>query len=371
MLEIPLKDYPSHLARLVFFLLFGWLVYICLAQASGVLSMLFISLLAAYVLDPLVDWCETKGLNRSAAIGVLVLVAIGFTGLFLIWMVPVLIGEFAEIGLHLKDVFSRDPAEMIAWVNGTFGVELDADTAAELKRKGQEHLPQAAGYVGKFLQGVGSRTMGVVASLLNVVMIPIFVFYFLRDFDHMKAWVVDHIPAKYRDVLLKRGRKVDNVVGEWLRGQVEVALIMACLYAFGLWLVGIKLAIPIGILAGLLNVIPYLGFACGIGMALLMTILEWQGLWMVGGVFAVFVLVQKFESYVLTPKIVGEKVGLSPVTVLIVLLLGGELFGLIGFLLSVPVAGAVKTIANEFLDWYRNSEHYQAFREPPAEAPAE
>lgn len=368
MLEIPLKDYPSHLARLVFFLLLCWLVYICLAQASGVLSMLFVSLLAAYVLDPIVDWCETKGINRSAAIGLLVLVAIGFTGLFIVWMVPVLIGEFAEIGLQLTEVFSRDPGELIAWVNSTFGVQLDAETAADLKRKGQEHLPQAAGYLGQFLQGMGSRTMGVVASLLNVVMIPIFVFYFLRDFDHMKAWIVDHIPVKYRDVLVKRGRRVDNVVGDWLRGQVEVALIMACLYAFGLWLVGIKLAIPIGILAGLLNVIPYLGFACGIGMALLMTVLGWQGLWMVGGVLAVFVLVQKFESYVLTPKIVGEKVGLTPVTVLIVLLLGGELLGLLGFLLAVPVAGAVKTIVSEFLDWYRHSEHYQAFQEEPHEA---
>jgi len=213
--------------------------------------------------------------------------------------------------------------------------------------------------------------MTVVASMLNVVMIPIFVFYFLRDFDVMKAWVVDHIPVQYRGVVLKRSRKVDNVVGEWLRGQAEVALIMAGLYAFGLWLIGIKLAIPVGLLSGLLNVIPYLGFACGIGMALLMTVLEWQGLWMVGGVLAVFVVVQKFESYVLTPKIVGEKVGLSPVTVLIVLLLGGELFGLIGFLLAVPVAGAVKTIANEALDWYRNSEYYQAFREETPEATAE
>ncbi len=352
------RRYQYLLARLLFFLALGYLVYLCLAQASGVLSMLFVSILAAYVLDPLVDWFEARGINRTTAIMMLVVVAVGFTMIFLLWMVPVLVSEFAQLGDRIHTVLARDPAELIAWASDTLNINIDEDTAQEYSAKAREYTPQALAAVATFVKSAAARSMGVVGWLLNVVMIPVMVFYFLRDFDIMKAWVADHIPHKYRSTVVDRARKVDTVVGDWLRGQVEVALILAALYAVGLWLVGIKLAIPIGLLAGLLNVVPYLGFAFGFGLAVLMVLLEWAGLATLIGVAAVFIIAQVLEGYVLTPKIVGEKVGLSPVTVLIVLLLGGELFGLLGFLLSVPTAGAIKAILVETLDWYRTTEHY-------------
>lgn len=363
------RRYQYLLAKLLFFLACGWLVYQVLGYASGLLSMLFVSLLIAYVLDPVVDWFEARGINRSTTIVLLVLATLGTCALFAVWMIPTLISEFAAVGLRIHGLLSTDQAVMIAWVDKTFGVAVSDETVRDLVEKAKSYTPTVLAALGDFLQGAIARTAGVVGWLLNVVMIPVFVFYFLRDFDKMKSWVTDQIPPRHRGKVVERGRRVDGIVGDWLRGQVEVALILACLYAIGLWFVGIKLAIPIGILAGLLNVVPYLGFAFGFGLAMLMVVLEWSGLGAMVGVACVFGGAQILEGYVLTPKIVGEKVGLSAVTVLIVLLLGGELFGLLGFLLAVPTAGALKTVLLEVLDWYKTSEHYLAgaAEDPPAE----
>jgi len=353
-----LQRYPYLLARLVFFLLVGYLTYVALAQASGVLSMLFVSLLAAYVMDPLVDWFEARGISRSLAIGTLVVVIVGFASLLLFWMIPTLVSEFAQVGERLQALFTRDPGDLAVLAAEHFRLELSEDTILEVREKAQEYGPKAINAVVSFLQSAAARSMGVVGWLLNVIMVPVFVFYFLRDFDRMKAWVVEHIPVQHRGFIVERGRRVDNVIGQWLRGQVEVALLLCVVYCIGLSLLGVKLAIPIGILAGLLNVIPYLGFATGFALGLLMVFLDWSGTGMLLAVSTFFITVHLIEGYLVTPRIVGEKVGLSPVTVLIVLLLGGELYGLLGFLLAVPLAGGFKTVLLEVIDWYRNSEHY-------------
>ncbi|MFT5434400.1 MAG: putative PurR-regulated permease PerM, partial [Myxococcota bacterium] len=263
-----------------------------------------------------------------------------------------------QVGTRLSGALKRDPAELVDWAQATFGVEVSRETMDEVRLKAQEYAPTALKYIGGVLTGALTRTMGVIGWVLNAVMIPIFVFYFLRDFDKMKAWCVNQIPPHGRPFVVERARRVDGVVGDWLRGQVQVALMLAVIYATGLAIVGIKLAIPIGILAGLLNVVPYLGFAFGFSLAMVMVLLEWSGIGSMAGVVVVFAVAQTLEGYVLTPKIVGEKVGLSPVTVIIVLLLGGELLGLLGFLLAVPVAGALKTVLVELIDWYRQSEMF-------------
>lgn len=352
------RKYPYLLARLALYLLVIYLVYVALSYAKGVLSMLFVSLIAAYVLDPVVDWFEARGVNRSVAILILVLAAAGFGSLFFLWTVPTLAAELASVAGRVHGLLSRDPGELVAWAADSFHLAVDEDTMLEAREKAQELAPKIFETVGGFLQSLATKSMGVVGWLLNVVMIPVFVFYFLRDFDRMKGWVVEHLPVSRRDRIVARGRRVDAVVGQWLRGQVEVALILAVLYSIGLSIVGIKLAVPIGILGGLLNVIPYLGFASGLTLGVLMCLLEWTGGGQLAAVLGVFAGIHLLEVYFLTPRIVGHKVGLSPVTVLIVLLLGGELYGLLGFLLAVPTAGAIKTVLVEVIDWYKSSEHY-------------
>ncbi len=352
------RRYPYLLARLAFLCAVVGLLYLGLSQAAGVLSMIFLATLTAYVLDPVVDRLERLGIGRTVGI-VLLMVGAVLTGVvFAVWMVPTLVREFSEVGIRVQRLVDTEPLRIAAWVESTFGVTLDESTADELRYKLKEAAPTIVSHVGLFLKGAAERTMGVVGWLLNVVMIPVFAFYFLRDFDATKRWVVDTLPIRHRDMIVERARRVDGVVGDWLRGQVQVAALLAIIYAVGLAIVGIPIAIPIGILAGILSVVPYLGFAFGLGLALLVAVLDWHGFGRVIGVASVFTIAQLIEGYVLTPKIVGEKVGLSPVTVIIVLLLGGELFGLLGFMLAVPAAGVLKTVLVELLDYYKTTEAY-------------
>lgn len=352
------RRYLYLLPKLLFYLLVGFLVWLVLRQAQSLITMLFLSLLAAYVLDPLVDWFEARGFSRTVAILVLVVSGIGVAVGFFFWMVPTLVRGLSGVGHRVGVWVSGDHSALTDWLGQMLGIHVGADLVADASEKLREYAPQILGRIGQFLSGAVAGAADVAAWVLNAVMVPIFVFYFLRDFDRLKSWVEDALPRPWRDQVVARAGRVDSVVGSWIRGQIQVALVLAVLYAVGLAAIGVPLGVPIGILAGLVNVIPYLGFAFGFGLSLLMVLLEWQGVGLVIGVAVVFTVVQIVESYVLTPWIVGERVGLSPVMVIIVLLAGGEVFGLMGVVLAVPVAGAVKTMMVEVMDWYRTSEAY-------------
>jgi predicted PurR-regulated permease PerM len=366
------RRYQYLLAKLLFYTVIAVLTYLALSKASGVLSMVFLALLIAYVLDPVVDWFENKGVGRSSAIALLLVFIVSFTTLFSVWMVPTLVQEFTKVGDRVRELVGRDPTTLATSLESSVGLELGEEAIRDLSTKAKEYAPKVLEHLGAFVAQAASRTMGIIGWLVHLLVLPIFVFYFLRDFDRMKSWIVGQIPLEHRDFLLERARRADGVIGAWLRGQVEVALILAAAYALGLYFVGIKLAIPIGILAGLINIVPYLGFAFGIGLALLMSILDWTGIGTVIGVISLFSIVAVIEGKLITPKVVGEKVGLSPVVVIIALLLGGELLGLLGFLLAVPVTGALKTVAVEVMDWYRHSKTYlgdgTSLEEQPAES---
>ena len=155
----------------------------------------------------------------------------------------------------------------------------------------------------------------------------------------MRLAVVDYLPLHNREWLLIRIGRMDEVVGAWFRGQLEVALCLAALYAaglavtFGLAGVGVSTGVAIGLVSGFLNIVPYFGFVIGFGLSVLVCLVDWQP-WALLGVLLTFSVVQALEGYVITPRIVGEKVGLSPVVVIIALLVGGELLGLLGVLLA-------------------------------------
>jgi predicted PurR-regulated permease PerM len=235
---------------------------------------------------------------------------------------------------------------------------------AEYGETVQGQIPGVAAGISAWLVSLWSKTGAIVASALNLVMIPVFTFYFLRDFDIMRLATIEYIPLAHRDFILSRATKMDDVVGAWFRGQVEVAVILAVLYAlglgivFGLMGVGVTAGISIGILTGLLNIVPYFGFAIGFVLSLSVVLLEWSGVAPLVGVLAVFAIVQGLEGYIITPRIVGEKVGLSPVVVIIVLLLGGEVLGLIGILLAIPVAGIVRVLLPDLVEMYKSSHFY-------------
>lgn len=361
------RRYLYLLAKFVFFGLFLYVAWWFSVRLGDILVPLALSFLLAYLLDPLVDWFEERGVNRTLAIFVIMFLGMAAVTGFVLIITPTLV---EEIGILYKEKLPRFGTQLTQWY---------ADSQLELRQRTGYELPPTlnetlTNYSQRALTGITnsiqqvfqrltslttevvSGTWAVLAYLFNVLLVPLFVFYYLRDFDRIKIEFLELVPLDMRDAVVMRARRVDSVVGHWFRGQVTVASILGVLYALGLVICDVKLGIAIGIFAGVMSIIPYLGFVIGIGLALLMSVLDDGSGWgQVFGVLAVFTIVQTAEGYIITPKIVGEKVGLSPLMVIIVLLVGAELFGFLGVLLAIPAAAVLRVFLLEAIGDYKRS----------------
>lgn len=360
------KRYPYILAKLCIFGLVVWGAFLLLQSVQAVLFPLFLSLLIAYLLDPLVDVLESKGINRTLGIGIFIGIGLLGMGLFVLFLYPTISKQASLIWERLPQLAGIIENRLFPWLESN-GFAIPATISEALSEHGntvKDALPALVEKASGLTAGLAAKTGPIIASLLYLVMIPIFTFYFLRDFDLMKPALLDLIPMHKREFIVERLHRADEVVGAWFRGQVEVALILAVLYAIGLGVVfgvagvGATSGIAIGLLTGILNIIPYFGVFIGVVLSTLIVLLDWHGIGPLIGVGVVFAVVQLLEGYVITPRVVGEKVGLSPVTVIIVLLLGGEVMGLLGVLLAIPIAGVIRVLLPDILDYYKSSPYY-------------
>ena len=361
------RRYPYLLAKLAFTGLIVYGVIWALLSVEAVLFPVLVSLLVAYLLDPAVDWFEERNISRTLAILIFLIIGLMIAALFALVLYPTIAGQIANVGERIPQLIDLVETRAIPWIRETFNYEVPATFSAAMAEYGgevKEQIPVVAQEVSAWVGGLVTSTGAIVVAVLNLVMIPIFVFYFLRDFDRMRMGLGDFIPLRRREYTLERLRRADEVVGAWFRGQLQVAGILAVLYSIGLGIVfgisgtGVISGLAIGMLTGVLNVIPYFGVLIGVVLSVLIALLDWSGIGPLLGVGGVFLVVQLLEGYVITPKIVGEKVGLSPVAVIIVLLLGGELFGLLGILLAIPVAGIVRVLLPDLIAAYRKTPFY-------------
>lgn len=354
--------YPYMLAKLVTFglLLFG-LIGVFRAIEHGLFPVL-LALLIAYLLDPAVDKLEERGWSRTSAIMIFLAVGSLATALFLVFLLPTISHKITGATERLPKLAAQVDTVVLPWLQDTLGFTIPSSASAavaEYRSVIEAQLPGAAKIVSQALSQMVASIGSVASSAINVVIIPLFIFYFLRDFDRMRLAAVEFVPEANRAFILERARRMDLVVGAWFRGQVEVALLLSVLYSVGLAIVfgltgsGVAIGIAIGVIAGLTNVVPYLGFLIGFSLSVLIVLLDLTGVWGFVGVCSVFAIVQLLEGYVITPHIVGEKVGLSPMVVLIALLFGGEILGLVGFLLALPIAGILRVLLPDFIAYYR------------------
>ena len=359
--------YPYLLAKIGLAAVIVVLSYIALNTVEAVLFPVLVSLLLAYVLDPAIDWFEHRGMARSS--GILLFLVLGAIGLlvFVLFLYPTIAHLLVAVGEKFPPLLDLLRTDAIPWIEATFSIQVPANLSVAMTEYGetlQAQVPRVAKSVSAWVGSAWTKTGSIVASLMNVVMIPVFTFYFLRDFDLMKAKAETFIPLPQKPWILSRLRGADEVVGAYIRGQIEVATILAVLYATGLAIVfgfmgvGVTSGIAVGLLTGLLNVVPYFGFIIGILLSTAIVLIEWSGWWPLMGVALVFGVVQGLEGYVITPRIVGEKVGLSPVAVILVLLLGAEILGLLGVVLAIPLAGAFGVVLPDIIRVYKTSNFY-------------
>ena len=338
-----------------------WAVYALRAALTPVA----VAFTIAYLLDPLADRLEARGLPRGAAITIVLagVSVVVFGGLLIV--VPLLLGEvvtvFREVPAQVQDAIT-------AWepVLVSYGVpiphsisEFDQvlrEASVDVEGIASSSAAPLATAVGWVLGG----TANALSAIAGAVMIPVFAFYLLYDFDRIVAAVDDLLPRSRRTAIRGVVLEIDEVLSSFVRGQLAVMTILAVLYGVGYALVGVRLAFVIGIVAGLLSFIPYVGGASALGLALLMVALQWQGWWQVGAVVAVYAVIQIGEGFFITPKVVGDKVGLSSVWVLFALLVAGEALGFLGVLLAVPVAAVAKIFVLRGLAKYRASAFFSA-----------
>jgi predicted PurR-regulated permease PerM len=212
--------------------------------------------------------------------------------------------------------------------------------------------------VGDMLLAAIGGTASALGSLSSALFVPVFSFYFLHDFDGIKARAQELLPVSIRPSVVAMATQVDHVLGQFMRGQLTVMAILAGLYAFGYSVIGVPLAVPIGVLAGILSFIPYVGSTLALVLGLLMVSLHWTGVTQLVLVLVVYGTIQLLESFVITPRIVGGKLGLSPVWVLFALLAFGHLFGFVGVMLALPASAVIKVFVVDALAYYQNSALY-------------
>lgn len=332
-------------------ILFAW---------SRVLFPVLVGFLIAWISHPLAVYFEKHRLPRILGFLLVLLIFVGL--LFLIFFVffPAIVHELMFIGQKFpswRGVVEKRIASLLAELEQRYP---DAYVLLQdrLTQWAQENLPSLAQRLVSWLVGILGSAIGLVSTLLNLVLIPVIAAYLTIDFHKVVRTLGALVPRPVLPTLEKVISEINHVLGVFLRGQLLVAMALGAMYTGGLLFARAPLALVIGPLAGLLALVPYLGLIFGLGLALILTLLEYQDLWHPLGVVITFVVAQNVEGWFLTPRLLGRRVGLHPVWVLVALLLGAQWFGIPGMVVAVPVAAALRVVLRHAVQAYRQSSFY-------------
>ena len=331
----------------------GWLFYLL----APVLTPFVAAALLAYLGDPLADRLQKLKLPRTLAVVAVFLITFLLLALLILLVGPLIKSQVAALFKALPDIARQVEQVWLPELGGRLGLPQgdDVGIGAFLAR----YSDMVGSWSGKILLGVGKSGGALAAAVLSLFLIPILTFYLLRDWDSIVVHIGALVPESQRNTVFALARETDDMLGAFLRGQLLVMVALAAIYSLGLGLVGLKFAIAIGVVSGLVSFVPYLGFVFGITLAGLTVALEPNPLWQLVGVLLTFSLAQLIEGSVLTPKLVGDRIGLHPVIIIFAVAAGGQLFGFFGILLALPAAAVLSVLVRFAFDRYLK-EHPEA-----------
>jgi predicted PurR-regulated permease PerM len=337
----------------------GVLIYLL----APVLTPFVVAALLAYLGDPLVDRLERGRIGRwrIGRTGAVVLVFLLMTLVLVmavLLLIPMLEKQVSRLISELPRYLAWFQDEALPWVTRRLGIETPSLESDELVAMLRDHWQSAGGVAATVLAGVSKSGMAVIGWLLNLVLIPVVAFYLLRDWDVLMETIRGMLPRSSEPTVSKLARESDEVLGAFLRGQLLVMLALATMYSIGLTLLGVDLALLIGLIAGLISFVPYLGTIVGMGAAIIASLVQYGELWHFVGVLAVFSVGQTIEGFVLQPWLIGDRIGLHPVAVIFAVMAGGQLFGFLGILLALPIAAVLVVVLRHFYARYRESHVY-------------
>lgn len=309
----------------------------------------------AYLSDPLIDKLEKLNISRTFAVALVFFVLIMLIVLLAILLVPVLQDQ-------INGLIKRAPSYLAAIDRGISSVGAQLGISIEsldLKKLAKEYFPEDGESTKNLFQLLAQSGGALIGGMVFFALTPIITFYLLRDWDELISKIYQLIPLNARDTVSNLAQQSDSMLSAFIRGQLLVMTALGSIYGLGLSFIGLQFGLLVGVIAGLLSFIPYLGTAVGFFLAAVLFMVEyssWIGLWKIA---LVFIIGQALEGYLLTPWLVGDKIGLHPVMVIFAVLAGGELFGFVGVLLALPVSSVIAVLVRAAVANYRESEIYQ------------
>ncbi|MFV0663346.1 AI-2E family transporter [Denitromonas sp.] len=330
---------------------------------SPILAPFAIAAVLAYISDPAVNWLVARRLPRAAAVLLVILLQGLLLSLLVLILVPMVYREAVTLVTHLPDLVDMLNQRVLPLLKEQFDINVQLD-AASVRQWVAENWSTAQDVLPGLLKKATTGGMAVVGFFATVLLIPMVMFYLLQEWPHIVEGMRAIIP---RPMLARSSRimgDIDEVMSEFLRGQLSVMLLLAVFYSIGLWLAGLRFALPVGVITGLLVFVPFVGFSTGLVLALLSAVLQNAGWPPIIGVAIVYTIGQLVESFLLTPYLVGERIGLHPLAVIFALMAFGELFGFVGVLVALPASAALLVGLRELRSAYFAS-HVYLGDEPP------
>ncbi|MDT8896242.1 AI-2E family transporter [Halomonas sp. I1] len=347
----------------------GWIAAILAAlglwffiSIEPVLMPFFVSMVLAYLGDPLADRLEEKGLSRRLSVSLVFLLLTLVIVTSLVLVIPVLGRQLGQLIESLPAILGWVQSTVVPWVQSMTGMDLSTDVD-QMRQALVDNWKETGTFAATLLAKVSKSGLALVAMVGNLALIPVVTFYLLLDWDDLVAKVRGSLPRRWEPTAVRLAGECDEVLSAFLRGQLIVMLCLGVIYAIGLTLLGVKFGLLIGLLSGLASIVPYLGVIVGISVAGVVAFFQSGEIWMLLGVAVVFGFGQFIESIVLQPKLLGDKIGLHPVAVIFAVLAGGQLFGFTGVLLALPVAAMVMVVLRYLHERYKNSSLYDADRQ--------
>ncbi|MCH2038055.1 MAG: AI-2E family transporter [Rickettsiales bacterium] len=335
-------------------------LFLFLYSVRSILLPFVVALITAYFLDPATDKLEKSGLSRfmSTMIITVIFFAVTISGSLLI--MPLIYEQLLSLVDKIPEYTRKVQSELLPYFSSIVN-KIDPNAAESL----QDSVKDVSKYALRILGDILSKIWDSGVALLNLLSLlfitPIVTFYVLKDWDVMMDKIASWLPKKHKDVILEQMRLVDITLSGYIRGQTNVCLLLGTFYAIGLMMVGLDFGLVIGLATGLLSFIPYVGLLVGMSIGLIVAFVQFggfEGLTSIAIVASIFIIGQVIEGNFVSPKLVGDKVGLHPVWIMFGMLAGAALFGFVGVLISVPVTAVIGVLMRFMLSKYLDSSLY-------------
>jgi predicted PurR-regulated permease PerM len=347
----------SEQRQSLLWLAIGILLVALFVLLGPVLAPFVAAAMIGYVLNPGVDWLTERRIPRVTAVMLIIIATFILIIALLLIVVPILRAEIPLLQQRLPSLLDKIDAILGPWL-AQLGMKVQLDSAG-VKQMLAEKLAAGSAELGPaFLSSLKVGGMAVMGWIATIVLVPVVLFYLLLDWHAMLARLALMVPRRWISLVTSMAVEADSLLAQYLRGQLLVMLVLATYYSVALAIAGFDVALPVGLLTGLLVFIPYIGFGIGLLLAVVAAILQFDGLQGLIAIAIIYGCGQVIEGFYLTPRLVGERIGLHPLAVIFALLAFGQLFGFVGILLALPASAILSVIVKRLSEHYLQSPFY-------------